>query len=108
MQNNGMYKVVDGEVMVSTAMLLCMALDAMHAPDVTGDGRENANSIVRELLALAREHQFKRSDILLTLAASGYDKPRVASLCRQAMCDIPQDEVFAALRRAGFTPILPN
>lgn len=101
---NGLVRVVDGEVCLSMAGVMCLALSAMHDEDAADDGRAKAAATVEKLLAGARRRGFGKADILLTLAAGGERSPRIVELVREALDGVTAEEVAAAIgpvRRGG-------
>ncbi|MFP4901159.1 hypothetical protein ACLFKT_18740 [Paraburkholderia sp. BR14261] len=93
---NGLSTTVNGEVHLSMAGVLLVALGAMHDKDETDNCREKATALVEKLLSGARRRGFGKADILLTLVAGGERSPRVVELARQAMNGATRDEMVAA------------
>ena len=101
---NDLARVVDGEVCLSMAGVMCLALSAMHDDDTTDDGRAAATATVEKLLTSARRRGFGKADILLTLVAGGERSPRIVELVREALDGVTAEEVAAAIgpvRRGG-------
>lgn len=94
---NGLVRVIDGEVHLSMAGVMCLALSAMHDEDTTDDGRAAATATVEKLLAGARRRGFGKADILLTLVAGGEHSPRIVELVREALAGATADEVATAI-----------
>jgi hypothetical protein len=100
---NGLVKTIDGEVCLSSAGAMCLALSAMHDEDVPADGRAAATATVDRLLAGARRRGFGKGDILLTLVAGGERSPRIVELVREALDGATPEELasaFGPIRRS--------
>ncbi|MFM0243297.1 hypothetical protein [Paraburkholderia phytofirmans] len=99
--------VINGELFVSSAGILLLAANAMHADSaqVPADGRARGKRTVEVLLSAARAGGFKQAHILETLLLTDRESARTAELALQAMeCVGGVGELATALRRAGFYP----
>ena len=97
------FKKIDGEDMVSMAVLLWMTSDALNHPDASSEGKARARRVVDEVIAAGRAARFEKAEILETMLVGGAPALRLLPLCDELIQRIGTETFLHALRRAGFS-----
>jgi hypothetical protein len=93
----GLAEMADGEMQISAAGWLCIALAKAYGADTAEEERTRSTATVSKLLDGARSRGFANAGTLLTLAASGSEVRCFAALAREAMEGATPEEVIAAI-----------
>lgn len=97
----GLAEMVNGQLQISAAGWLCIALTRAFDVNAAEDDRARSLASVSKLLDGARSRGFANVGALLTLACAGSEIRCFAALAQAAMDDATPEEVAAAIGTRG-------